>query len=72
MRAIEFQSQLTSDRTLPVPSEVADAIPVNQPVRVLILIAEEDSDQAWERLAAQEFGQSYSESDAIYDQLSGA
>jgi hypothetical protein len=71
MKAIEFQSQLNPDRTLSVPSDVASAIPVNQPVRVLVLIAEGAADQEWEHLAAWEFGQGYADSDAIYDQFSG-
>jgi hypothetical protein len=70
MKAVEFQSQLNPDGTMTVPAAVAAAIPLRQPVRVLVLIAESDSDQEWEQLAALEFGQGYAESDAIYDQLS--
>jgi hypothetical protein len=70
MKAVEFQSQLSSDQTLPVPASAAERIPVGQKVRVLILIAENDVDQEWEELTARDFGQGYADSDAIYDQLS--
>ena len=71
MKVVEFQSQLNPDRTLAVPASAVGSIPVGQPVRVLILIAEDDADRDWEQLAAAEFGQGYANSDAIYDQLSG-
>jgi len=70
MKAVEFQSALNPDRTLNVPSSVANCIPQGQTVRVLILIAESETDQEWEQAAAVEFGQGYAASDAIYDQLS--
>jgi hypothetical protein len=71
MKALEFQSSLNSDGSLRVPIEIARSIPPGQPLRVLVLLSEGESDEAWENLAAMEFGQGYAESDAIYDQLSG-
>jgi hypothetical protein len=71
MKAIEFQSQLSASQTLSVPAAVANTIPVGQPLRVLVLIAENDLDQEWEQLAALDFGQGYADSDVIYDNLSG-
>jgi len=70
MKAVEFQSQLSSDQTLTVPASVADRIPVGRQLRVLVLIPENDVDQEWEQLAAMEFGQGYADDDAIYHQLS--
>ncbi len=72
MKAIEFHSELTPNQTLSVPVSVADRIPPEQPVRVLVLIPESLEDQEWEQLAAAEFGQAYADSDAIYDQLSAS
>ena len=46
------------------------AIPIGQTVRVLILFLESDTDQEWEQLAAEEFGQGYADIDALYDPLS--
>jgi hypothetical protein len=71
MKAVEFQSQLSTERTLAVPAAVAESVPVGQPVRVLLLIAEGDDEQAWEHMAALEFGAGYAAGDAIYDELSG-
>jgi hypothetical protein len=70
MKAIEFQSQLNSDQTLTVPDSVVGAIPIGQTVRVLVLLAENGTEQEWERLTAEEFGQGYADTDAAYDQLS--
>jgi hypothetical protein len=70
MKVVEFQSQLSSDQTLPVPAPAADRIPAGRPVRVLVLIAENDAEQEWEEMTAREFGQGYADSDTIYDQLS--
>jgi hypothetical protein len=71
MKAVEFQSQVNSDQTLTVPESVIGAIPIGQTVRVLILFPEDETDQEWERLTAEEFGQGYADTDAIYDQLPG-
>jgi hypothetical protein len=69
MKAIEFESQMTSDHSLSVPAAVASGIPAECPIRVLVLIPEGDHDHQWENLAAIDFGQGYAESDAIYDNL---
>ncbi len=71
MKAVEFPATLNADGTLRVPERVAANIPSGEPVRVLVLIPENDADQEWEHLAAIDFGQGYADSDAVYDQLSG-
>jgi len=43
---------------------------MSQTVRVLVLFSEPDADSAWEQLAAEDFGQGYVDTDAIYDELS--
>lgn len=70
MKAVAFQSVLRPDDTLSVPANVVQSIPRGQAVQVLVLVAEDAEDQAWEQLAAAEFGMGYADSDAIYDQLS--
>jgi hypothetical protein len=70
MKAIEFESQMNSDHSLSVPAIVAEGIPTERPIRVLLLIPETDDDQQWESRAAVDFGQGYADSDAIYDSLS--
>jgi len=71
MKAVEFQTQLSADQTLAVPASIAGCIPVGRQVRVLVLVPEDETAQEWEQLAAQDFGQGYADSDAIYDKLSG-
>jgi hypothetical protein len=70
MKAVTFESELRPDQTLSVPAAVLDRIPHGQTLRVLVLIPEDADDQAWEQLAAAEFGMGYADSDAIYDHLS--
>jgi hypothetical protein len=67
MKALEFQSQLTADKSLTVPGDIAQAIPKDQKVRVLVLLSENKEDEEWEQQAALELGQGYADSDAIYD-----
>ena len=69
MKALEFQGQVNANATLSLPSEVARQLAPERRVRVLLLIADDAEAQAWERLAAQDFLEGYSPSDAIYDQL---
>lgn len=71
MKALEFQSQMNPDATLSVPLEVARQLPAGEPFRVLLLMTEDAEAGEWEGLAAQEFLQGYTESDAVYDQLPG-
>jgi len=70
MKALELQASLNPDGTLDVPESVVSDIPVGQALRVLVLMPESDTDQEWEQRVAQDFGLGYSDSDAIYDQLS--
>ena len=70
MKTVEFQSELRPDHTLCIPAGVIDRIPCGQTLRVLVFVPEDAEDQAWEQVAAAEFGMGYTEGDAIYDQLS--
>jgi hypothetical protein len=70
MKAIEFESQMTSDHLLAVPAAVAQGIPELRMNRVLVLVPESDDDQRWEHMAAIDFGQGCAGSDSVYDELS--
>jgi hypothetical protein len=48
MKSIEFESQMNPDHSFRVPEAVADGIPAQRPIRVLLLIPESDDDQQWE------------------------
>ena len=69
MKAITFQSELPPDGTLNVPPGLAGEIPPGQAVRVVVLLAKGTEEQAWEQVAAADFGMGYADSDAIYDDL---
>jgi hypothetical protein len=71
MKAFEFQTQVNQNGTLPVPPEVADQLPHEQPVRVILLVPDADEAADWARLTAEEFLKGYADSDAVYDDLSG-
>lgn len=71
MKAIEFSSSMDANHSLTVPADIASRIPQDQPIRVLVLIDDAESERNWELLTASEFGLGYSESDSIYDKLSG-
>jgi hypothetical protein len=69
MNAFEFRAQLNENRTLTVPSDVADQVPPGETVRVVILWQRSDDEADWQRLTAEQFLEGYAESDAIYDEL---
>ena len=68
---MEFQALLNSDGTLAIPASLLSAVPVGQTVRVIVLVPENETDEEWEQLAAEDFGKGYAETDAVYDQLPG-
>jgi hypothetical protein len=67
MKALEFETTLSTDSKLTVPENLALQIPKEEAVRVIVLLPESDGDADWQRLAAEQFLAGYSESDAIYD-----
>jgi hypothetical protein len=70
MKAVAFQSELRPDDTLSVPTNIAEKIPRGQAVQVVVLVAEDAEDHAWEEVGAADLGMGYADSDAIYDKLS--
>jgi len=67
MKALEFESKLGANSDLTVPEHLAGQIPKEKAVRVIVLVPEGDEDQAWRRLAAEQFLAGYSDGDSIYD-----
>jgi hypothetical protein len=72
VRAYEFISKLTPEGKLELPREVLAILPVNQMIKVILLVDElannVDKD-AWATLAAEQFVSGYSEPDSIYDSI---
>ena len=67
MKTLEFDATLSADSSLKVPKDVAAQIPREQPVRVIVLLGEDDEAAGWKHTAAEQFLAGYSESDRIYD-----
>ena len=67
MKTLEFRARVSPDRTLTVPTELAEQLNADETVRVILVVPTEDED--WDRLAAEEFLKGYAEGDAIYDEL---
>src|SRR5262245_5343019 len=67
MKTLEFQATLGPGGTLTVPAEVAQQVPPEQPLRVIVLLPDSDEDREWERFTAEQFLQGYADGDAIYD-----
>jgi hypothetical protein len=69
VKALEFRTRVSANKTLVVPSEIAEQIPPEQSVQVIVLIPESPGDREWAHLTTEEFLAGYGEGDAIYDKL---
>ena len=69
MKAFEFQTNLTSNRTLDLPSDLKAKIEPGSAVRVILLFPESSESTEWEQLTAEQFLKGYAESDSVYDRL---
>jgi hypothetical protein len=67
MKALEFETTLTSDSSLKVPESVAAQIPKQEAVRVIVLLPDNSDDADWQQLTREQFLAGYSEHDSIYD-----
>jgi hypothetical protein len=70
MKHFEFETYVNPDQSLKIPSEFAEQIEQDCPVRVVVLVPESRDDHDWSSLTAEQFLQGYADSDAIYDELS--
>lgn len=70
MKAYEVPVKVSADGQLELPGSVSRLLPVNQVVRLIILVDEPDNqaDAEWARLTAEQFFAGYSEADSIYDE----
>ena len=67
MRAIEFTTELSDSRLLPIPPEIADQLPKKGRARIIVLTEELNGDADWHLGAYQQFLRDDSPEDAIYD-----
>ena len=67
MHAIEFTTESSDSRMLPIPQEVADQLPKTGKVSIIILTGELTGDADWRLGASQQSLRDDSAKDAIYD-----
>ena len=71
MKSYEFNTKVTSDGKLEYPPNLKAQLPINQNIRVIIIVDETDSSETedWGRLGIEQFFSDESEDDEIYNQL---
>ena len=79
MRAYEFPVRVTEEGHLELPERLAEVLPRNQTVRMIVLVPEavpydtdltpEEEDEGWLRLGEEEALARYDEADAVYDHV---
>ncbi|MCX7841312.1 MAG: hypothetical protein N2559_17895 [Anaerolineae bacterium] len=69
MKALEFQTTLTTEPVLTIPPELRTELKDGVPVRVILLFPETTENADWARLTAEQFLQGYAERDSVYDKL---
>ena len=65
MQAYEFTAVITPEGKVDIPAAVSAKLPIGRPVRLIVLIAEDD-DTAWQRLTAEQFFAGYAEADSVF------
>lgn len=81
MKAYEFPTKVTAEGNLPIPAAIAELLPPDQEVRVIVLMPEpaiydtdltpEEEDEGWARLGEAAMLAQYDDADAIYDRAGG-
>ena len=72
MKAYELPLKITSEGKLELPEDLMAELPLDQLVRVIVLVPEpSDSDPAatWDHLTAEQFFTGYSQADSVYDTI---
>lgn len=68
MKTIEFEVDLKQRGVLEIPAEVAAKLPIPGHARVILILGDTDTDDAWRQLTYEQFLRGYCEEDAIYDE----
>jgi hypothetical protein len=67
LRAIEFTTELSGFRMLPIPQEIAEQLPKTGRARIIVLTDEESGGDEWHLAAYEHFLSDDAPEDAIYD-----
>jgi hypothetical protein len=69
MKAVEFESTVTSGGQIVLPPEAARDIPAGEQIRVVVMWEPATLDPAWRTAGRQRFEAAYAPDDAVYEQL---
>lgn len=69
MKAVEFESIVTAEGQIALPTEVAGEIPAGEQLRVVVMWEPSGLDAEWRAAGRQRFEAAYAPEDAIYEQL---
>jgi hypothetical protein len=67
MKTVEFETELSDDRTLKIPPELALTLPRRGKATVVVCIDMDTEDAVWRAAAYEHFLKDDSEDDAVYD-----
>lgn len=70
MKAFESNASMAGVGWLQLPREVAQQIPPQKDLRVIVLVQESSEDADWARLTAEQFAKDDYPGDAVHDELS--
>jgi hypothetical protein len=68
MKAVEFESRLTSSDNIRIPPELARELPEGSRVRVIVLWGGSEEDD-WHRFSQEHFASAYAPEDSVYEKL---
>ena len=71
MQAYEITTKILSDGKIILPDNLLKKLKTNKPVRIIILITEETSQESedWLKMSQEQFLAGYNDADSIYDEI---
>jgi hypothetical protein len=67
MKTIEFETELTADKSLVMPDRIAASLPSRGKATVLVFVGLDPEDEAWRAASYKQFLRDDSDEDAVYD-----
>lgn len=67
MRAVEFSTELSPQRVIAIPEDVAAKLPKTGHAQIVILTAHNPEDAQWQAAAYEQFMRDDAPDDAVYD-----
>lgn len=69
MKAVEFESTISSRGEIAIPREIAGEIPAGEQLRVVVMWQPSGADSSWRAAGRERFEAAYAPEDAVYEQL---